>query len=269
MKDVHAQFQDTIPRYYDRHLGPVIFEPYARDLAKRAAGKSALRVLEVACGTGILTQQLRTKLPATAELVATDLNEAMIKYARGKTIRIDRTEWQTADAVALPFPDASFDRVVCQFGFMFVPDKAAAFREARRVLKPGGQLVFNVWDRIDLNPFARITHGVISGLYPKDPPSFYQVPFSLHDPAELKRLMTSAKFRSIEIQTLALDAVAPTAESFAVGLVRGNPVSLELSQRGASLDHVVDLVTQALTKEGGAKPFKSKMHALVVTAQHG
>lgn len=269
MQNVHAQFQDSIPRYYDRYLGPVIFEPYARDLAKRAASKSAMRVLEVACGTGILTQQLRSRLPTAAELIATDLNEAMIKYALGKTIRVDRTEWKPADAAALPFPDASFDCVACQFGYMFVPDKAAAFREARRVLKPGGLLVFNVWDRIDLNPFARITHHVLTGLYPKDPPLFYQVPFSMHDPAELKRLLTLAKFRSIEIQTLALDTVATSAEAFAVGLVRGNPVSFELSQRGASLDLVIDSVAQALAREGGAKPFKSRMHALVVSAVVG
>ena len=137
MTDANARFQGTIPDLYDRHLGPVIFRPYAEDLAQRLIVSDADRVLETACGTGILTKELRARLPRAARLVATDLNEPMIAYAGTKLADMDEIEWQTADAAALPFPPDSFDAVVCQFGVMFVPDKAAAFREARRVLACG------------------------------------------------------------------------------------------------------------------------------------
>ena len=172
MTDANARFQGTIPDLCDRHLGPVIFRPYAEDLAQRLMVSDADRVLETACGTGILTKELRARLPRAARLVATDLNEPMIAYAGTKLADVDEIEWQTADAAALPFPPDSFDAVVCQFGVMFVPDKAAAFREARRVLAKGGMLVFNVWDRLDENPFAAIANRVIDAHFPANPPNF-------------------------------------------------------------------------------------------------
>ena len=144
MSEANARFLGTIPELYDRHLGPVIFEPYALDLSRRVAAAAPASVLEVACGTGILTQQLRAHLPPTAQLVATDLNQPMIDYARAKPGTAIPIHWRPADAAALPFPAASFGAVACQFGLMFVPDKEAAFREARRVLAQGGLFAFNV-----------------------------------------------------------------------------------------------------------------------------
>jgi ubiquinone/menaquinone biosynthesis C-methylase UbiE len=135
MTQTHAQFLGSIPEHYDRHLGPVIFEPYAADLAVRVSTSGAESVLEIACGTGILTQQLRARLPRAARLVATDLNEPMIDHARSKLGSLEAIEWRQADAAALSFESGAFQALACQFGFMFVPDKDAAFREARRVLE--------------------------------------------------------------------------------------------------------------------------------------
>jgi SAM-dependent methyltransferase len=130
-RDRNVVFAGAIPENYDRYLGPVIFEPYAEDLVSRLKGKKLNRVLEIACGTGIVTRRLRDALPASTEVIATDLNPDMFEFAKRKFKDGENVRWQQADALALPFPDESFDAVVCQFGYMFVPDKAAAMRESR------------------------------------------------------------------------------------------------------------------------------------------
>jgi len=269
MTETNARFEGSIPEIYDRHLGPVIFEPYAVDLARRVAAPVEGPVLEIACGTGILTQQLRAHLPSSLRLVATDLNEPMLDYARTKLGGTKYIDWQQADAAALPFPSASFAAVVCQFGLMFVPDKPLAFREARRVLIEGGLLAFSVWSDLAHNPFGRIAHETIAGFFPVDPPDFYQVPFGFHDPHVLRHLLVTNGFDQVEIERVTLDAYSPSVESFAIGLVKGNPVSLAIRQRGASLDPIVEAVATALAHIGGDHPFRSTMQAIVVTAWAG
>ncbi|MGH8583795.1 MAG: class I SAM-dependent methyltransferase [Gammaproteobacteria bacterium] len=225
-------------------------------------------VLEIACGTGILTQQLRAFLSPAVRLVATDLNEPMIDYARSKLTGVEPIDWRPADAAALPFPPASFAAVACQFGLMFVPDKQAALREARRVLAEGGLLAFNVWDSFEHNPFGRIAHETIGGFFPADPPNFYQVPFGFHDPDILRSLLDTNGFGQVELEWVTLEARSPSAKSFAVGLVKGNPVSIAIQERGVPLDPIVEAVATALTRVGG-DAFRSTMRALVVTARAG
>src|SRR5437870_8968818 len=137
---VPASFTGSVPAFYDRCLGPVLFEPYANDLVARLDVGDDQRVLELACGTGIVTRRLREALPESATLVATDLFDAMLVHARS-VVPDAGIEWQQADAQDLPFADGSFDTVVCQFGLMFLPDKVRGFREARRVLRDGGSLI--------------------------------------------------------------------------------------------------------------------------------
>jgi len=176
--DRNAAFVGEIPGNYDRYLGPIFFQGYADDLASRLPVKPGMRVLETACGTGIVTRRLLDRMRGHGSLVATDLNDAMIAHGRA-TIAAEPglVEWQPADATNLPFPDGSFDAVVCQFGLMFFPNKAAGVREAFRVLKPGGRYLFNVWDAIVHNPVARIAHETVAAFFPADPPGFYKVPF--------------------------------------------------------------------------------------------
>jgi ubiquinone/menaquinone biosynthesis C-methylase UbiE len=154
MKEDHAQFAGSIPAAYDRYLGPVLFQSYAEDLVARLQVPQDGSVLELACGTGIVTRELRNRLPATAKLVATDLNEPMFQHAARKFAEGETVEWRQADACSLPFGDGIFDAILCQFGIMFVRDKGLAAREARRVLKPGGPFLFNVWDAIEHNELA-------------------------------------------------------------------------------------------------------------------
>jgi ubiquinone/menaquinone biosynthesis C-methylase UbiE len=143
VSDVAAGFSGSVPQNYDRYLGPVLFEPYAADLVARVPATDGLRVLELACGTGILTRHLRAALPETATLVATDLNPPMVDYARD-AVGAPGIDWRQADMQELAFDDGSFDVVLCQFGFMFLPDTVRGFAEARRVLAPGGMLLANV-----------------------------------------------------------------------------------------------------------------------------
>jgi len=267
MGDVNARFEGSIPQFYDRHLGPVIFEPYAADLARRIDRRPPGPVLEIACGTGILTAQLRRLLGPDTALVATDLNQAMIDHARSRVKDADRIEWRTADASALPFSDAAFACAACQFGLMFVPDKAAAFREARRVLVDGGLFVFNVWDGFAHNSFGRIAHETIGSFFATNPPNFYQVPFGFNDPGELTRLLATSGFVDISLEHLALEARSPSAHSFAVGLVKGNPVNIAIAERGLDADAITAAVAAALARVGGDEPFRTPIQAVVATAR--
>ena len=141
-------FAGSIPKFYEDYLVPLIFEPYATDLVNRLRTRTLSRVLEIAAGTGVVTRALASALPESTSIVATDLNQAMLDQASAVGTK-RYVQWRQADAMQLPFQDAMFDAVVCQFGVMFFPEKSKAFAEAHRVLKPGGILIFNVWDRIE------------------------------------------------------------------------------------------------------------------------
>jgi len=179
MSDRATDFTGSIPQFYDHGLGPVFFTDFADDIARRAAPLAPMRVLEIAAGTGIVTRRLRDLLPR-AHLIATDLNPPMLEVARQKFRPGEAVEFQPADATALPFPDASFDAVVCQFGVMFFPDKDKGHREARRVLVSGGRYLFSVWDSHRHNPIGWLITDILARFFPQDPPQFYQVPFSYH-----------------------------------------------------------------------------------------
>ena len=268
MTDTNARFVGSIPENYDRHLGPVLFEPYARDLARRVPVTEGTRLLEVACGTGIVTRHLRERLPASARFVATDLNPPMIEYARRKLEGVKGIDWQPADACALPFPDASFDVVACQFGLMFVPDKPAALREARRVLAPGGTFLFSTWDSLEKNMFAKRAHETIAGFFPDNPPTFYQVPFSLHRPDVLTGMLAETGFKDVQVDAVSFQGKSPSSRDLARGLVEGNPVGNTIRERG-DIDEaaVIEAVARVVAAEFGDRPVRIPLHAFVLTAR--
>ncbi len=261
-------FAGTIPAHYEDGLGPVIFAPYADDLVKRVAARvKSGRLLETACGTGVLTRRLDTVLLRPVQITATDLNEGMLAHARSKVAPSDRLQWQTADAAALPFASEAFDAAACQFGLMFVPDKAAAFREARRMMRAGGQFFFNVWCRIEENPFARIAHATIGKFFGSQPPTFYQVPFGFHDADVIASHLRASKFVDVTMERVTLEVTASSAHGFARGLVEGNPIANAIREAGLSFATIVDAVKAVLVAEGGDAPFKSAMNALVCHAR--
>jgi ubiquinone/menaquinone biosynthesis C-methylase UbiE len=182
MNNTANQFVGNIPENYDKGLGPNIFHDYADDLARRAGSSGASNVLELAAGTGIVSRRLRDALAPDARLTVTDLNPPMLEAAQAKFSDGEAVEFTQANAMELPFGDGQFDLVVCQFGVMFFPDKIASYREAARVLRPGGRYIFNTWGAMEDNPFCMVAHEVTTRFFPDDPPGFYRVPFSYADP---------------------------------------------------------------------------------------
>ena len=268
MKDEHTKFSGSIPAAYNRYLGPILFQPYAEDLATRLPVHKTGSVLELACGTGILTRRLRTHLPSKVKLIATDLNEPMFRQATAKFGKNERVRWLEADACDLPFDGRKFDAVVCQFGIMFVPDKAHAAREAYRVLKRDGIFLFNVWDAMKHNKLGELAHRTITSFFEKDPPTFYQIPFSYHNRTEIRRILKQAGFREIKTEVILKIGKASRAEDVAKGLVEGNPVAVTIAKRDPSLLPVITgAVTAAITRRFGKRHIRAPMQAIVVQAR--
>ena len=268
MDNHDTRFVGTIPAIYDRHLGPVLFQVHADDLAGRVPFAPGMRILEVACGTGIVTRSLLERLPTDGQLVAVDLNAPMVDYARAALPTDSRFELRTADAQALPFPDATFDAYVCQFGVMFFPDKASALREMKRVLKPGGELLVNVWRPLIDNRFAHVVQQLILKRFPLDPPRFYEAPFSWGDPATILAALEVAGLRDATCEPLQRVSEPVSPAHFARGLVLGNPLALELSERGVDdPEELISGVAEAIATECGAASCRVVMNTVVVHAR--
>jgi ubiquinone/menaquinone biosynthesis C-methylase UbiE len=263
-----ARFDGSIPEMYDRHLGALLFEPHAADIAERVAKRRPRRVLEIAAGTGIVSRRLLEALPGETSLTVTDLNAPMLEYARKKSASRGRNvEWRQADAQALPFPDESFEAVVCQFGLMFFPDKRRGLLEFNRVLAKGGALTLSVWDSFEGNPVQSIAHSTIGAFFRDDPPDFYEVPCGMGETAEVRGLLEDAGFEEIAIETVSLTGSSDSARSAAQGLVKGNPVINAIRQRGtADIDEIVLALTRALEERFGAGPLQVPLRAHVASA---
>jgi len=261
MTSLDVAFAGSIPALYDRYMGPLLFEPHARDIAARAAALGPRRILETAAGTGIVTEALAGAMP-DAEIVATDLNQAMLDVA-AERVRSLNVRFQQADAQALPFPDGEFDLVLSQFGVMFFPDRVGAYREVRRVLKPGGRFLFNVWDRIENNPVTATVGAAIAARFPEHAESFYRrVPFGYHDTGRIEADLREAGFTDIAVETVALTSRV-AARDAAIGLVQGTPLRAEIEAHGVDLDEATDAAAAALSSFDGKD---APMSAHVVSA---
>ncbi len=267
--NVAVQFTGKIPKNYDEGLGPVIFEPYAEDIAARAKALNPRKVLELAAGTGIVTRVLRNELPSKAKIVATDLNDAMLDVARVKFRFWEGVSFKVVDAMDIAQRDASFDLLLAQFGIMFMPDKVASLREAWRVLKPGGTYLYNVWDSQAANPFAGIADELIGSFFKSDPPGFYKVPFHYHDPDQLRQDAESAGFVDVSVEKVEKTGVIRSYHSFANAFVFGNPVHMEIEERGTGVtpEQARDAVRETFVETFGAEPAKMPLSAFVVTAK--
>ncbi len=267
VQDTDKLFVGSIPALYDRHLGPFIFEPYAQDLAARIAPFAPRHLLETAAGTGIVTRALARTLPESVAITATDLNQAMVDHAAAQT-KAGNVTWRQADALALPFADGAFDAVVCQFGVMFFPDRGAGFREALRVLKPGGRFLFSVWDRIEENEIPRVVTDAVATLFPADPPQFLaRTPHGYHDVAAIRAQLAQAGFGRIEIETIAKRGRAPSPRDPAIGFCQGTPLRNEIAARDAGrLEEATEAAARAVAARFGPGPIEGKIQAHVITA---
>lgn len=268
MSEATPVFGGSIPEYYDRITGEAQFEVFGADMARRLPAKPPGDVLEVACGTGRVTRQLRERLDPGVRLVATDISAAMLAYARSKHAGVSGVDWREADACKLPFPDGAFGALVCAFGVMFVPDKEAAFREARRVLREGGTFLFNAWDGLENNAHGQAAAEVLESLFPGDPAlKFGAIPYQFNDRTRIAQMLGAARLRQEAAEMVRIACACPSAREFATGQLRGTPRSMLLQERGLSVDEVIDKMAAALAKIGGDRPFRYTAQALVVEAR--
>jgi len=270
MSDTDKVFSGSIPRLYETHLVPLIFEPYAADLANRLHSRPVTRVLEIAAGTGVATRSLAAVLPDNVSIVATDLNQPMLDHAAA--IGTKRSvDWRQADAMQLPFRDGMFDAVVCQFGVMFFPEKSKAFSEARRVLRPGGVFIFSVWDRIEENEFADTVTTALQSVFPEDPPRFLaRTPHGYHDHSTIERDLANGGFTaSPETRPVAARSRAPSSRDPAVAYCQGTPLRNEIEARDpARLAEATDIAAEAIAQKFGRDAVDAKIQAHIVTVEN-
>ena len=261
-------FAGSIPEFYERYMVPLIFEPYALDLAARLAKTNPRAVLETAAGTGVVTRALAAALPAETRLTITDLNEPMLDHAKSRQPADSRIEWRQADALALPFEDRSFDAVACQFGAMFFPDKVQGYREARRVLKPGSHFFFNVWDTIEENDFADVITQALATVFPNDPPRFMaRTPHGYHDEKQIRKELKAAGFTNISIDAVDARSKAASPRDPAVAYCEGTPLRSEIEARGApGLQEATNKAADAMARRFGTGAVDGRIRALVISA---
>ena len=268
MSDNDHLFVGSIPRLYDSLMVPMLFEPYAADMAERVAAFAPGALLETAAGSGAVTRALAPRLRADARYVVSDLNQAMLDHAAARQGPDARIEWRQADALALPFPEASFDLVCCQFGAMFFPSPQAGYAEARRVLRPGGHFIFSVWDRLDQNSFAEAVHQAVASVFAQDPPQFFlRTPHGHHDTTRLHEDLVRAGFSDIRIDSIDKVSQAPSALAAATAFCQGTPMRGEIEARDASLlAHATERAAQAIASRHGEGPVSGPMRAHVLLA---
>jgi ubiquinone/menaquinone biosynthesis C-methylase UbiE len=262
-------FAGSIPDIYDAFLVPLLFEPYASDLASRVAKTAPARVLETAAGTGVVARALAPLLEEGARYVVSDLNQPMLARAESRQGADRRLTWLQVDALNLPFDQGSFDAVCCQFGAMFFPDRIAGYREALRVLKPGGRFLFNVWDRIAHNDFARLVTDAAGAMFPDDPPRFLaRTPHGYHDVDQIDADLRKAGFSDIEIVTLQKSSDAPSARHAATAYCQGTPLRNEIEARDSgALESVTERAARAIAQAYGEGPVSGKIQAHVVVCR--
>lgn len=268
MLETDKVFAGSVPENYDRYMVPLIFEPYAADLAGRAASFSPSAVLETAAGTGVVTRVLAPRLSSGASYVVSDLNQPMLDYAASRQTPDSRIQWRQADALALPFEDRTFDLVCCQFGAMFFPDRPAAYREARRVLKSGGHFLLSVWDRIEENVFANDVTNALARIFPNDPPRFLaRTPHGYHDKDLIRSELEGAGFSHVVIETRAEQSRASSPRIPAVAYCQGTLLRNEIEARETGkLEAATDYAASAIADRHGGGEVAAKIQAHVIVA---
>ncbi|MEO8665705.1 MAG: methyltransferase domain-containing protein [Ignavibacteria bacterium] len=258
-------FGGSIPDNYDKYMGPLLFESYAVDIAECIKGKKYTDVLELACGTGRVTNQLAKVLPESVNLTVTDLNPDMVETAKTKIMSNKKIMWKTADMQSLPFENSSFDLVVCQFGIMFVPDKERAYSEIYRVLRPGGKFLFNTWDSMINNMPIQYTTDILDSYFKDNPVTFFHIPYSYYNKDEISTQLSKAGFEKISFTTVQKECQSDSAKDAAKGLIQGNPTITAINARNPDLVNAIeDELSKKLSEKFGAKPMKCNLQAIII-----
>ena len=260
-------FTGSFAEVYDRYLVPMDFAPHGRRIAARVGGLAPRSVLETAAGTGVVTRELARILPPEVSITATDLNQPMIALAQSN-LASERIRWRQADALDLPFADTEFDVVVCQFGVMFFPDKREGFREALRVLRPGGRFLFNLWDRFEANLRSplRIAARAVGSIVGRDPVSLMSPPY--YDDPVIQSDLAAAGFVEIRVERVTEPSRAASARDAATITCHGSMLRAAIEAYDPSrLGEITDRVAERLQSEFGSGAVEGETQALLLTAQ--
>lgn len=254
-------FENTIPGVYERYLGPYLYEPYSVYVTNRIKGNPK-HILEIGAGSGRLTRNLAEKFSEDTKITAMDINPTMLEIAKQK-VTATNVAFQEADAQALPYPDNSFDVVVCQFSFMFLPDKQKGFNEAWRVLKPDGQFLFVTWDKAEHNITLHISQQtILENLKATPPPFFGRAYYSMNNPEELKSYTKVAGFENATIEKVTLQGQSLTAMNAAIGFVEGNAIIHEILKEGPDLlQKIKNAIVTKINEQVSKDPVKSELNA--------
>ncbi len=252
--------------HYEQFFGPLYFEPYAIEVAKRIDPVQVSIVLEIAAGTGRVTRHIRERISPSAKLIASDISEDMLAVAKKKLSYLD-IEWQNIDAQQLPFVDNSIDLVVCCFGYMFVPDKAKAFAEVYRVLRPGGQFLFTTWDKLENNGASNSCRSIARKYLEEPLPESSNLATSMHDKCVIAQLLQDAGFPKISIEKVGLLCICATAKEAAYNFVEGGSVYDYIRKRHPDrIDEIKITVEKELAERFGSAPMIAPMSAVISQA---
>lgn len=215
------------PQNYERYFVPTIGEPIAKDLIGKIKLRPGMRVLDVACGIGIIARLALREVGGNGTVTGLDINPGMLSVARSIT-KHSPIHWVEASAEEMPFPDASFDVVTCQMGLQFMQNKTAALREMHRVLTPNGHLYYNLPGPAG-NVFAILAEAMEQNIGPKAK-EFVTNVFSLHNPDQIKKLTKNVNFRNIDINTTSKTLALPPPKDFLWQYIHSTPLSPVLSE---------------------------------------
>jgi SAM-dependent methyltransferase len=248
---------------YEAHLVPAIFAPWARPMVELAGVAAGDRVLDVACGTGLVARRAAELAGAGGSVVGLDLNPGMLAVARALPPPAGAPgEWIQASAMELPFPDGRFDAVTCQLGLQYLPDRPAGLAEMRRVLRRGGRLAVMVWGSIDRSPGFGALAGALERHIGDDAAAIMRAPFALCDPEEVQALLEGAGLAAVTVATQRGTVRFPSVSDFVRYQCAGSPLAEPVGRAGDDaraglVREMAEAVTHHVDAQGLAFPIEA------------
>ncbi len=258
-----GQVTKSAAEVYEEFFVPALFLPWAADVADAAALGPGHRVLDVACGTGVLTREVAKRVKPQGATAGVDRNPGMIAVAHRKAPEID---WREGRAEELPFPDQAFDAVVSQFGLMFFEDRVGALKEMWRVLRPGGRLAVAVWDTLEHVPGYASMVALLERLFGESIANELRTPYSMGQPDELKSLFEQAGIPDVSIRTLDQMARFPSVEAWVDLDVKGWTLGdLIDDAQHQTLLREAEMEMKRYVQDDGTVAFHSPAHIVMAT----
>ena len=251
---------------YERYIVSAWMGEWAEALVDSAGIEPGARLLDVACGTGVVARKAAPLVGPGSRIVGLDNNEGMIRAAKHFANRdgMNDLEWRQGDAAAMSFDDGEFDTVLCQQGLQFFPDPTEALKEMGRVLAPGGTLAISVWRSLDRNPYFKILADVIESRLGKQSAAVFHASFSLGNREEVRSLLGDAGFCDIRIRLEVKVARYPSVDEFLPGYLSAIPIAAEIAamneaDRAEVLRSVTVLLHDYIDDDGLAAPVECHM----------